>query len=124
MYASGSPSTVPLNTTFAFIFIALPLSVVIVSPPTNISPAVTLFTFSVAPPPPICDSIYALIARCVGTTVSLFAVNRWIHPEWVIFKIAVDTFTELAECINTVVCMDVLPPSRYYCLITSRLAVS
>ena len=40
------------------------------------SPAVTLLTTSVAPPPPICDSMYALIARWVGTTVSLFAVKN------------------------------------------------
>ena len=42
----------------------------------NMSPAVTLLTISDAPPPPICASMYALIALCVGTTLSLFAVKN------------------------------------------------
>ena len=40
-----------------------------------ISPAVMLFTFNCDAPLPICDAIYVLIAFCVGTIASLFAVN-------------------------------------------------
>ena len=40
------------------------------------SPAVTLLTLSVAPPPPIWASMYAFTALCVGTTVSLLAVKN------------------------------------------------
>ena len=39
-------------------------------------PAVTLLTFSAAPPPPICPDMYALIALCVGTTASESAVKN------------------------------------------------
>ena len=40
-----------------------------------ITPAVTLFTFNSDAPPPIWLVIYVLIAFCVGTILSLFAVN-------------------------------------------------
>jgi len=41
-----------------------------------IKPAVTLFTLSAAPPPPICELIYALIALCVGTILSELALKN------------------------------------------------
>ena len=68
--------TPPRNSKVAFIVIGVLVTVVIMLLLMKIDPAVTLFTFNDAPPPPICEAINALIARCVGTILSLSAVKN------------------------------------------------
>ena len=66
----------PLKFILALTLIVAPVVVVIWLLFMKINPAVTLLTLRAAPPPPICELMYALIALCVGTTLSESAVKN------------------------------------------------
>ena len=67
----------PVKLTVVFILIVpFGMVLVIVLPAMYIDPAVMVFTFKLPDPPPIWLLIYALIARCVGTTASESAVKN------------------------------------------------
>ena len=73
--ATGLPLTPPLKFIPVVTVIGLLSVVLIVFPVIFILPAVTALTFRELLPPPICELMYVIIALCVGTTLSEFALN-------------------------------------------------
>jgi hypothetical protein len=73
--ATGAPSIPPAKYILLVTKICVPLVLLIVFPAIYICPEVIVFTFSELWPPPIWAVMNALIAFCVGTTLSLLAVK-------------------------------------------------
>ena len=94
MNASGYPSIPPVNVILLGTVIASPFVVVIELPDTNTAPAVSVFTFKVLEPEPICEAIYALIARCVGKMLSELAVKNGSVENSLIVAPELPTVTE------------------------------